>query len=258
MILLAVALTAIPEEVTAAVEATRSAPLAERIDRISASLLGRDYALDPAGEGEGPDGDPVARYDVFDCVTFVEEVLALALGGLTGADAVRRDLRYGPGTPPTYANRNHLMELQWLPDAVSTGRLVDVTARIGPTKTIVHPVDVNTWNSWPARSGFGLTDAQLPVGTSRVAVVDLSTALANIDKFPVGALVLPVRAPREHRPVLTFHVGFVVPGPSGPLIRHATKLGDGRVRSDSLAWYLNNAKTYPWPVEGVAVFLPTP
>ncbi|MCB9741246.1 MAG: DUF1460 domain-containing protein [Alphaproteobacteria bacterium] len=43
---------------------------------ISEPWLGLPYQLGPLGEAGGVDPDPVMRFDVFDCLTFIEEVLA--------------------------------------------------------------------------------------------------------------------------------------------------------------------------------------
>ena len=70
----------LPEAVREAAVDSRNLPLAERIDRVSESMLGHPYVNDPLGEGRGVDRDPPVRYDAYDCLTFVEEVLALSLG----------------------------------------------------------------------------------------------------------------------------------------------------------------------------------
>ena len=51
------------------------------MERASRAFLGLPYLNDAAGEGQGIDTDPPSRYDAFDCLTFVEEVLALTLAG---------------------------------------------------------------------------------------------------------------------------------------------------------------------------------
>ena len=56
-------------------------PLPVRLEAVSEALLGRPYLIDPLGEGFGIDPDPLARYDAFDCLTFVEELLALVMAG---------------------------------------------------------------------------------------------------------------------------------------------------------------------------------
>ena len=74
----------------------------------------------------------------------------------------------------------------------------------------------------------------------------------------VGAIVVVVRKPRAHRPVIVSHVGFVLPRKGGPtMMRHATKLGGGRVRDHDLRWYLNYQRWFDQiPVEGVSVLMP--
>ncbi len=236
---------------------TASAPLALRIAAIGRSLIGADYAPDPEGEGLPPDPDPTLRFDVFDCITFVEVVLAYALGrdDLEVAD-IRYRLRYGDG-PVQYENRNHLIELQWLPDAVRNGLLSESTHMLTDrTVTVPLAISLNTWNAWKGRAAFAMTDSQLPIGAAEIRVIRAGEALAQIANIPPGSVLLPVRSPRNWRPVLTFHAGFVVADPRGPRLLHATKLGDGAVRDDSLAWYLEHLTTYPWPVEGVAIYTP--
>src|SRR5438045_2610372 len=52
--------------------------LEARVDRISQRFLGRNYAANPLGGG--PESEEAFRvsFDEFDCVTYVETVLALA------------------------------------------------------------------------------------------------------------------------------------------------------------------------------------
>ena len=56
-----------------------SRPLSERLDLVSAKFLGTAYVASPLGEGTGKDPDPLVRYDAVDCLTFVEEAIALSL-----------------------------------------------------------------------------------------------------------------------------------------------------------------------------------
>jgi len=71
-----VELGVIPDPVVQAARSAAGLPLAERMKAVSEPLLGLPYEIDGHGEGTGPDVDPPARYDAFDCVTFLEEVLA--------------------------------------------------------------------------------------------------------------------------------------------------------------------------------------
>jgi hypothetical protein len=244
-----------PASVVARAREVRAAPLPDRIGAISELLVGADYQVDAAGEGDGHDPDPPSRYDAFDCVTFVEEVLSLALAGdPSDAGRVRDALRYKDGVR-SYANRNHHTELQWLPNNVASGWIVDVTGKLGPVRELRASVTVATWSNWSKRSLFALTDDQLPVGEERLDIVSPATLLAA--DVPAGAIVLTVREPRAGHPLWTNHVMLTVPA-DAPTVRHATRNGDGRVRQQSLAGYVNNAVApyKNWPVAGFAVYLP--
>jgi hypothetical protein len=252
-----VAQTAVPQAVVQRAFDVRADPLPDRIGAISAALLGADYALDPTGEGAGHDPDPPARYDAFDCVTFAEEVLALALAGdPRHAAHVRRQLRYDGGEVD-YARRNHFMELQWIPHNVRDGWLDDVTASIGAVTTFTEEVTETTWRGWGRRSLFALADEDLPLGTMRLDVLPVAEALAHIDDIGPGAVLLTVRQPRAGVPIWITHVGLTVPG-DAPTVRHATKMGQGAVRDHDLAWYLRHiGESYKnWPAAGVAVLRP--
>src|SRR5690349_3041900 len=54
-------------------------PLPERLLSTSEKFLNTPYVLSPLGEGGGVDPDPTFRLDAVDCLTFVEETLALSL-----------------------------------------------------------------------------------------------------------------------------------------------------------------------------------
>ena len=250
----------LPPEVVRIAREVRDRPLAERMAAVSRPWLGRPYRRDPIGEGVPPDTDPPARYDVFDCLSFVEEVLAFALAGdPTDAPAIRHSLRYGDGVPATYENRRHFMLEEWIPANIAAGWLEDVTAQVGETHLLVKEVTPATWASWRRRRLFALPDERLPVGTFALPVLSPGAALAGIDRIPDGALVLTVRASRPGVPIVVTHLGFKLPseGPV-PLMRHATRMGaEPRVRDERLAWYLEHVRWYTrWPVEGVSILLP--
>jgi hypothetical protein len=249
---------AVPADLAALARDVRNAPLAARIDAISASLLGRPYVNDPAGEGSGHDPDPPARYDVFDCLTFVEEVVALALApDPVDAARIRHALRYGDDDAH-YAARHHFMELQWIPSAVDDGWLRQTTAQYGAPITLTKEVDADTWAGWGPRTRFPIDDGDLPVGTMTLEVLPLDQARQAVARIAPGSLVMAVRSDRAGVPIWITHVGFLVPGDNGPTFRHATRMSSSlRVRDNQLAWYLDHLGTYAnWPTVGIAVFEP--
>jgi len=247
---------AMPPDLVAVAREVRNHPLPARMEAISGALLGRPYVNDPMGEGAGHDPDPLARYDAFDCLTYTEEVLALALAGdPSHAAAIRSSLRYEG--EPSYATRRHFMELQWVPAAVQAGWLVDTTSDYGPVDAMSKVVDEDTWAGWGPRSRFPIPDDQMPSGTMHLDVLPLEAAITAADQIRPGSVVLTVREDRAGVPIWTTHVGFVVPTDDGPRLRHATKLGSGGTREHSVRWYLEHIRSYRrWKVAGVTILEP--
>jgi hypothetical protein len=246
-----------PPDVVAAVRAVAARPVAERIEAASRAFLGLPYLNEAAGEGSGPDPDPPARYDAFDCLTFVEEVLGLALApDPVYAPVIRDALRYR-GTM-AYESRRHFMEAQWIPDAIRNGLLVDVTDRVGRARTITKDVTPLTWKSWKRRTLFKLPDALLPVGSWSLRYLDLAEAYAAAERIPAGAVLVTLRKDKG-APVVTTHISMVVPGTGAERVwmRHATRMGTKKVRDDRLAWYAAHLRDYVnWPALGVTVLMP--
>jgi D-alanyl-D-alanine carboxypeptidase/D-alanyl-D-alanine-endopeptidase (penicillin-binding protein 4) len=88
----------------------------QRVVAIAKASLGTPYADGPLGEGPGAahDPDPLIDLSRVDCVTFVEQVLALAAGS-TYAEAtdVLQQIRYKNGEID-YGTRNHFFIADWI------------------------------------------------------------------------------------------------------------------------------------------------
>ena len=252
---------ALPDAIRTAVEAHRHAPLGARITAVSEAMMGTPYLNDATGEGTAPDFDPPARYDAFDCLTFVEEVLALTLSAdARGAAAVRESLRYGHGQPQTYEDRQHFMLQQWVPGAIAAGWVRDITAELGETRLLQKSVTLRNWQWWKGRRLFLLPDSLLPVGAFQLPVLPPGAAWDAAPRIPDGAIVLTVRENKDHVPIIVTHLGFKVSSadPDKPFFRHATKMGKRpRVRNDWLRWYVEHNRWYHWwPVAGFTVLMP--
>lgn len=249
----------VPPEVVEAVRAARAAPIGVRMEVASHSFLGLPYTDDADGEGDGADPDPPSRYDRFDCLTFVEEELALALAGdPLDAPSIRDALRYAG--EPSYAHRRHFMEAQWIPDGIANGLLEDITGTLGRAKVLEKTVTAATWKAYPRRMVlFGaLPEADLPVGTWRLPYLDLDEAARVAAHIPAGAILVTMRIPRDNVPFVVTHVSSVVQLPSGELrMRHATRMGVRNVRDDRVDWYVRHLRDYShWPSLGVSVLMP--
>ena len=229
--------------------------MAARIGIISGALLGRPYLRDALGEGAGAaiDADPLFRLDGFDCVTYVETVLALARS--SAPEQVQPQLlalRYYGGQP-SFARRTHLPTLDWLPHAVERGVLADVSAGLfpqAPLASVTVQIDRHAALRLLAH-GAGVADDGVTAAPRAVLrYVRLQTLLRAADRgtlnarIPDGTVAMVVG---PHAPGLLgsgiaeaiYHLGFVVRARDGVLLfRSATPAGGHRVRDVPLAEYL--------------------
>lgn len=247
----------IPEDVRQRAREAHTWPLGERVRHISDPWVGLPYEMGPLGEAGGVDPDPVTRFDVFDCLTFVEETLALALApDPTDAPRVRAGLRYRGGAPISYENRRHFMIAEWIPGTIAEGWMVDLTPTFPGAVRLQKVVTPDTWQSWRRRSLFALPNERLPVGTFDSWYLPLDAAAAAVPHIPAGAVVFTLREPWQHLPEAITHVGLTVAA-EVPTMRHASRMGRRVVRDDKLAWYVQHLHTYVnWPAAGIIVLYP--
>lgn len=239
------------------VSAVASRPLAERLMAISQGFLDTPYVNSPLGEGEGtaPDPDPLFRLDAVDCLTFVEETIALAVtkGELPLLPVLER-IRYGD--KKSYAHRNHLMEAQWLPRNVEKGFVADVTERYGEADSVTAQ-KVLTAKTWSSKSSLALElpKAQQVTGTFTFKLVPLDKALAAAKRVPAGTLMMVVREDLPLKVTRITHLGFVHHKRGRPQLRHAARNMFGRVIDEDLeSFLLRNSKYGKWKVSGVSFY----
>lgn len=105
---------------------------AGRVEFATRYFLGKPYLVGPHGEGVNGifDQSPLYRFDGFDCVTFVNTVLALALSfDLSSFEKKLLELNYYNATP-TYENRFHFMSADWNPQNQKNNTVIDITKNI--------------------------------------------------------------------------------------------------------------------------------
>ena len=103
-----------------------------RMEQFSRQLLGIPYLWGAQGEGDQGryDQSPLDRMDAFDCVTYVDTVLALALANdPQGFQQCLRKIRYKNGHID-YFYRNHFTDLDWNINNQKQGYLKDITQDI--------------------------------------------------------------------------------------------------------------------------------
>jgi len=242
------------ERQTQLADSTTSSSLAGRLVRMSEGFLGTPYLASPLGEGSGKDPDPLIRFDAVDCLTFVEESIALALG--RSSDEVERlltEIRYF--NRPIFSERNHLMEAQWIPHNIRKGFLRPATRRWGgdATRQVWKQIDERAWSSKSARA-LGLVGDERPMGRFALSVIGLEELLAIAPRLESGTVLVIVRENRAFSPTRVSHVGFVIQKGRRTYLRHATRTF-GKVVDEELASFVaRNAKYDRWRVVGASLF----
>lgn len=194
-----------------------SATFDEKIDSVSKQFLGRKYALDPLGEGQGFDSDPLIRNDKFDCVTYVETVWAYAKDG----DVLQNKIKISYfDSVPSYIGRKHFWELD------HNGDLTDITAKLG-VATTTRPETVDR-AAWLLAKNSDLKSDFKPVKFKLRYVAKANIKNIKTDSLPqilligvVGYKPGPGRGFTGNAYVS--HVGFVIKKPDGKVVvRHAS------------------------------------
>jgi MYXO-CTERM domain-containing protein len=235
-------------------EVLKALPAEQRFVAATEGFLGTRYLLSPLGEGQGHDADPLIRFDAVDCVTMVEQAMALTL---TPDDEslvkTLNGVRYLE--EPSFDQRLHVMEAQWLPVNRARGLIEDVTARYGAgqTRSVTKRITAATWNEKSGR-GLGLASQAQVVGAFPIELIPADRATALLSVAPEGLIVVVVRADRPHLVSRVTHVGVLVQKQAGPFLRHASR-SFKKVVDEPLERYLKrNLEFGTWTVEGVALY----
>ncbi len=231
--------------------------LPERLLRVSERFLGTPYVHSPLGEGQGVDPDPPFRLDAVDCLTFVEQTLAMSLARAdTEVAGLLERLRYA--NAPTYEERNHLMEAQWLPNNQRKGFLLDVTRTLGGEDTVRvrKTLTAQSWKS-PSSLSLGLPRERQVEGTFELDMIPLERVMTHARQVPSGSILVVLREDMPYKATRITHLGFVVQKGKRTWLRHARRGADGagRVVDEDLESFLaRNAKYDKWRVTGVSLF----
>lgn len=217
-------------EVAGLLAAAGGGPLGQRIERLSARLLDRPYAVDPLGGGPGRREVLTAALDGFDCVTYVETVLALALARTpAGFRQWLRRLRYRGGRL-TWTTRHHYMT-GWARENAARGLVADLTRGAGTV----------------ARARTLTVVAGLPSQRTRFRCFPRPSLPHLWPRLQTADLLLFVSGRRD---LDVFHVGVLVRRGGGLRLRHAPR-SRGRVLEEPLSAFLRAQR-----LSGVIVLRP--
>ena len=237
-------------------EAHQTPDFSARIDALSKLFLGVPYGEFPLGEGSGVEPQPRWRTDKVDCQTYVETVMAMANAkGLDEAKTILDDIRYTK-PPVSFANRNHFTEAQWLPANLEKGYVRDEAVSIdghAPEETLVlHKAQ------WSKVKGLQrLEPANIPEGKFAIRYLPIAEAKRKASSIEPGTILMVVREHDAQRVVRVSHMGFVVKGPRGLLVRHASTGDVHAVVDEDFFLFLDKQAEYrKWKVAGVALAMP--
>lgn len=192
--------------------------LRKRIDHLSELLLGRAYVEGSLGGGPELPEELRISLSAFDCVTFIETVLALAFARTIEEfiDAIRR-IRY-EGGEIDWVRRNHYM-VDWARNNEERGFVSNLTA--GPC-AIARTCTLNLIGGLPEKTtSFSYFPAQ--------HLADIAAL------FETGDLILFVST-KETLDV--FHTGFLIERKGSWFLRHATRRA-GAVIDQELVEFMN-------------------
>lgn len=221
------------------IQSTQNLPLQQRIIQISHVFLNKPYELEPLGEGGVDEFNhkPLYRLDVFDCETFVDTVMALALANnLQQFQGVINKIRYH-NDEVSFATRNHFTSADWIPNAQKMEIIKDLTKVIGGESVKTSHVFINR-KSWYQHllvtriNRPDLDDAKIrgelqklqsfkntvSNSTASVDYIPAATLLADlkiVNKIPDGAIIFLVLENPEDKKIIgtqnnISHMGFAI------------------------------------------------
>lgn len=268
--------------------------MAERINWISHHFSGSVYELGSLGEGPGARYDqfPQYRVDAFDCDTYVNTVLSLALAdSLESFKQCQNHNRYKDGTA-TYINRNHFTSLDWNINNQKRGILKDITLDIKNEKNLpvavyaVALIDKPNWYKHKTVSSIRLQKenitkqqkllnelkekgVHLTATTAKIAYLPFTALFTKENKpelylfsqIPHGAIIEIVRANWDLRPLIgtaldVSHLGFAI-RVNGQLYFRQASSQEGKVIDVPLVEYLQAAQSSP-TIKGINVQIVLP
>jgi hypothetical protein len=232
---------------------------------VEKNLVGRGKLLALVKDLQVADSAPLVP-NHYNCTTYVETVAALARSQAP-EDFVKNliAIRYRGGQP-SFEDRNHFPEADWIPNNEKAGIMKDITNDVAKKVGVAFQREEKLINrgQWLAaqvtqhsisRSLASLVskDWVMPI-TAHVQYIGVSDIDHVLDQIPSGTILNLVHRSDPSHPVLITHQGLVIREQDRVLLRHAS-IG-GKIRTSVLGSYLrglvNQQKAdSKWPLIGV-------
>ena len=218
----------------------RESSYVERVVSVAKDSVGVAYQDGPLGEG--PDGaydnDPIIDLAHVDCVTFVEQCLALA-AGTSYADTVVKlqQIRYAGGTID-FAHRNHFMIADWAEN--NRAWCVDRTAHLGlATTKLTRTISKRDFFERVKAPGLGAQIADRRV-TMAYIPIDSAAAAAKAIKSPSIVVFIG-----KIDWLFALHCGIFIPGETGGgRLYHASSKAGAVTDADLGEYAASQSKRY--------------
>lgn len=260
-----------------------------RVDVISKYFMSRPYYQGPLGEGlDGRyDQSPLYRADVFDCLTYVETVISLALGAnINSFKKNMRNIRYAEGRI-SFTTRNHFTSIDWNPNNQQQGYVKDITANIVDNngmpvvKIATAVIDKPAWYKKISKDSIHVNNiddteklkllnmlrqeggrfkpqlASVPyIPLSALFDLDGRPDMYLFDQIPNAAIVEIVRpnwdlVDKIGTHLIISHLGFAIRKEGALYFRNASSL-EKKVTDELMVEYLNNARNSP-TIKGINI-----
>lgn len=160
----------------------------QKISSLCEYFLNADFGDLPNGSDLFSADDFSYQLDLFDCVTYVETILAFALCDASKSvsefqkqfEENLKKIRYKDGYP-SFINRNHFMSLDWLPN--NSWMLQDITAKlIDNPEMATAQIDKSGWlKKHKNMSHFVAPDISIKEAT--VPYIKLTFVIDNYNQF---------------------------------------------------------------------------
>ena len=162
--------------------------LESQLAKNSEKFLGLPYGTSPLGEGIAPDTDPLIRFDVFDCTTYVETVMALSIASPTEVVSVLNQIRYSDGVP-SIQTRNHFASLDWIPNNVKKGFLKDITFETYPMSAyqLRTLIDKKTW--FQKNHNINVDEQKISASLNIIRISEILENEKLLDQVPSGSVI---------------------------------------------------------------------
>jgi len=192
--------------------------ISQRMDQASNRFLGRSYLDAPLGGAFGQSEVFTATFDGFDCVTYIETVLALALSNTVSEFTdLLRQIRYDHGRVE-WVSRNHYM-VDWAERNEAAGLIVNLTTG---DDTQEKTCTLNLIAGIPAKT---VTFQYFPSPISKRVLDQINTG--DLSLFVSLKDTLDI-----------FHTGILIENEHRINVRHATRK-TGEVIEQSLSEFAN-------------------